>query len=1397
MVFNLTDVDMMSVRINSLSILLTLWSVTAVSSIWDNTVYVDPVNGTDIEGCRMNSVNFHNVCATLGYAVAMLNSSTHVILLSGTHTVSSKVQVSRCKNIAITGIDSNETVVSCPDGSNAGIEFVGVSDLLIARIEFENCGYLFNSTTKDVSEMMALFRSALYILNSTNITIESTNFVNNRGLGLSLFDVDGFVSVLECTFSGNSVPENERDIYNGGGGLYFEHTYCTPGLTPHCDFRNNPYSNQTLVTVSNCLFSKNHGSKVPNQSAALLVYQQKTNSRRLGNGGGITMTLKGLSNKNEITITGCTFENNSAGFGGGMDIQLQDYVTDNDVLISNCQFVNNSAMNGGGGMFIGIFYYEGDTIHGNNISLAGVNFTNNEALYGGGCELASSRRKSSLVPPNSISFIECYWLSNRAMLGAALLLDPEAWTTLTDGMLPVPLIKDCSFYSNEITTNDSIKGLPGAAEGALYSSTYTVNISSTAKFVYNRGTALSATAGSINILENTAVTFWGNSGVQGGALALLEFASLHLFSGADLVFDRNFASDVGGAIYAAVHDIIDFYYSRNCFIRYHNQSVLTKDWNASIKFWNNSAGTHTNTLSSQFQLAQDSDDKYEGRGSSIYAVTIHPCVRGADIAGSFRPQAKDAFPEGIYFFEDYCYYNNSDRLCGVATSPSSLDINPHPDNCDSHYGMLKVSPGERFNLGLTARDELNHIVYPVVTASLQASPFTPNSSNLVFDSAVLDGASQYVADGTVQINGKINATFFLELSTINRKKITKMVKVQLIQCPPGFVYQFEKGNEKNGKCECSATTQKQQYRGITKCSTDHNLHALLNKGFWAGCDESGRFLTADCPLGYCRVSNDSKPFYNLSGSCDGLVGYLCEPRNRTGDLCGKCSPNLTVFYHSQRFSCHSCQFPHLGWLFYVLSELLPTLIVFLLVMFFNVHLTSGTWYSVILYAQIIDFYEVNSLEFFALPHGISELTHIYRFFYGMFNLDFLKYEDKLSFCLWDGASVLDVLVFKYLTTAFALLLLVVLILCFQSPCWNKCENAWEKGRRAINSVNRQNNSWVIHGISTFLIISYAQCAKVSFEILTWTQLQGEGYVPVKKVVFLSGNVEYFSKQHLPYAIPALVIVILIVLPPILLIVYPNGIQIFGKCCDEREIVQDCCSRKMCNCFRRYLQVANFKPIIDSFQGCFKDRYRFFAGLFFLYRLVISLSFAFATNAVSLYISLEMIVIVMLAFHAWAQPYERRFYNLLDTFMLSNLAIVNGLSLFNYYWVNYSSSGDKEVVVALVVQVILAYLPILYIVVMCILFAATSYSRKARIYFFKVNAYVPLFKVENEDLELVANAENVPFDDEHLPHRMFENEETDHEGDETRPLVRSRNYGAANSDNTVNRPVPRTRSNKTL
>ena len=131
---------------------------------------------------------------------------------------------------------------------------------------------------------------------------------------------------------------------------------------------------------------------------------------------------------------------------------------------------------------------------------------------------------------------------------------------------------------------------------------------------------------------------------------------------------------------------------------------------------------------------------------------------------------------------------------------------------------------------------------------------------------------------------------------------------------------------------------------------------------------------------------------------------------------------------------------------------------------------------------------------------------------------------------------------------------------------------------------------------------------------------------------------------------------------------------------------------------------------------------------------------------------------MLALHAWAQPYDLRFYNILDAFMYTNLAIVNALSLLHHYWTSSPTNAQSIILHnARIFQLILAYLPLLYIVVMWVLFGLTHCSKKIRRRLRKVNKLVPLFKSSPHEVEEELNsAEIIPFDEATLPYRMFNN-----------------------------------------
>ena len=81
-------------------------------------------------------------------------------------------------------------------------------------------------------------------------------------------------------------------------------------------------------------------------------------------------------------------------------------------------------------------------------------------------------------------------------------------------------------------------------------------------------------------------------------------------------------------------------------------------------------------------------------------------------------------------------------------------------------------------------------------------------------------------------------------------------------------------------------------------------------------------------------------------------------------------------------------------------------------------------------------------------------------------------------------------------------------------------------------------------------------------------LSHEGSAPIKQVVFLSGNIEYFGARHLPYALPAIFVLILTTLPPLFLILHPNGLQLVTPCLGEKNIdkIDQRCNKPSCSSY---------------------------------------------------------------------------------------------------------------------------------------------------------------------------------------------------------------------------------------
>ena len=151
---------------------------------------------------------------------------------------------------------------------------------------------------------------------------------------------------------------------------------------------------------------------------------------------------------------------------------------------------------------------------------------------------------------------------------------------------------------------------------------------------------------------------------------------------------------------------------------------------------------------------------------------------------------------------------------------------------------------------------------------------------------------------------------------------------------------------------------------------------------------------------YCK-------FVNLTKGKNTNHELICS-ENRMGKLCGNCTANHSVYYHSNSYKCGEESYCKYGILLYILSEILPLTIVFMVIIAFNISFTSG---EVILFAQIFNIFKYQGL---ITSTGLSDVL------YTMTNLTL----NHCPFCLWKGARTLDIIAWKYVTIGYALFIII-------------------------------------------------------------------------------------------------------------------------------------------------------------------------------------------------------------------------------------------------------------------------------------------------------------------------------------------------------------------------------------
>ena len=594
---------------------LFLTSIAFAENSINNTISCDPQLENDCQDELLETI----AAQVKGYQ----QTDVHIDIAIPQLHLNAPVEFADLKSLTIKG---NSTTITCitNENSSVGIQIIRIVDIVkLSNLILNSCG--------TEIQRKKTYISALIILNCSDVELTEMVIEKSEGIGLMILNhTGGRVSITSTSFRRNTLPQKHRNYTNlkksllGGGGVYMK-------------FSRGPIC-PTTIAFDDCIFENNTSNNTHYKLSYTDVGETRDSN---GNGGGVYMNFGGGSANIHISFTGCKFIGNQAFIGGGLSAQIhrKNFLNINNITlwITDSIFRDNGCMISKYTVFGGAMYLRFESINGAGITnshfiMTNVTFGGNCAVLGGGVYYYSHHdRLHSDCNNNSMLFENSMFMRNSGHAGSALVMAPDIFLKRYRGYTIVPVFRNCEFLNNSVFVRQFwtqwTRKIPGV--GTVYVSLSDIRFQGCNLFKNNWDTALYAVNGVMDF-QNSNVSFINNTGLQGGAVALIGLAKLIVGSSKTYKFINNNATFLGGALYVSLNDITEFA-SKSCFIQYeasdasaHTGSIL---WDADIIFTGNRA-------------------KDSSSGHAIYATSLFPCQ-------AIRYSTSDQF--------DYLLVNNIQR----------------------------------------------------------------------------------------------------------------------------------------------------------------------------------------------------------------------------------------------------------------------------------------------------------------------------------------------------------------------------------------------------------------------------------------------------------------------------------------------------------------------------------------------------------------------------------------------------------------------------------------------------------------------------------------------------------------------------------------------------------------
>ena len=1193
---------------------------------------------------------------------ALTNLTSNVLINITTDVVlSSIVPLVDLANITITG--HNNPTVNC---NNSGVlQFTSCNSIIIDGIIWNRCGY--NSDN-------SLANAALEFANSSTISIQKCSFQHSKGQIFVLSGISGVLNIKNCRFVYNTAEYEDHGsiIHHSSNNsstltivnCYFEGNKKAGSLvyiSSSTDYHQYLYlENSTFINNKNILF---HMSNVTLKLRGNLIFNRNAKNFKCINSDIIFDDNTVIHYNNTATILLLKFSssviftrNSIVSFkkSGGYSNSVAIHIRRNSSVIfkenSSVTFSTISNTDKFMDRAINLRYHSSVIFEDNCV----VTFDNNkcDGCYdkaGGAVYLYNS---SMIVKGNSkVTFV-----NNSCLIGGAIFLQAYSKVIITE---------NCT-----VAFNNNVASSSG---GAIYLKDHS----------------------EVTFKENSTVIFSKNGADGNGGAISLHHSSIIFKETCTMIFDSNKASK-GGAVYSTAHSTITFGgYSRVTFKNnealydagaIYNDRVIYDDGDSNMIFGDSTEVLFTNNRAnndggavfidnSNITFKEDSTTtfynntaKTQGGALCLLGKYYVQFIKGqvnfstntADIGGAIL--GKLQYEIGFTYMDEFYstlkivpmyfninsgsihFYNNSSAntygdsvffsisessyykyLLGISKSdiqqrgltksfltiPYKLVLQ-HPTifcdefnndtNCTS-YQVNNIMLGQEVIISGCVYDYFDNPVTIATKFTVERTMFHESYDAVTFVESTYETCLSTLG---IQINVNIIGN-----SDINSSFIYSVI---LTSSPLSHDWRPISLNLSIQLSPCHLGFQYSHDSQQCECYGEENnivvcsgSISIIKRGYWFGTVNE-KLTVAICPINYCDFS-----------CCETNNGYhqlLPERENqcsshRTGIACGNCEEGYILSYSADCVSVNKCT---VGWtiLVVILTVLYWMTIVVAVFVMMHYKLPIGYLYAITYYYSMIDVLLSQDLYFFSSLHIAVIITS------SVFKVSpqFLG-----QFCLAKGLSGIDIQFIHYIhPLAISGILIMISLLA-------KCS------RRLSAFISRG----IIHVICCLLLLSYTSMASTSLLLI-----RSLSFHNIDKVfTYLSPDIEYLHGRHLVYfTVSVLCTIIIVIGLPLLLL-----LELF---------------------LNHKINFTRIKPLLDQFQGCYKDQYRWFAAYYMVCRMVLVTISIYSSNFLTTQCLLIFTNIIITLVHFTIQSYSKEILNVFDVFVLLLMIFIAQLPIFQYF-----------------------------------------------------------------------------------------------------------------------------------